>query len=155
MGSTGDNAGRRQVDVFYYSQPSKGVRSPWWSLQRPVSGVTSKRQGLGDSRLLRRCRGNSQVPRQGSLLWRHQWDQGRSLGNTGQSFDPIRGKSSREGLLWGRSGGKWSAVILYFRSKTCEPKEGRQAAAPSLFNTQLTLDASGLKHRVETKKDPW
>lgn len=35
-----------------------------------------------------------------------------------------------------------------------EPKEGRQAAAPSLFNTQLALDASRLKHRVETKKDP-
>lgn len=92
---TDDSSGWRQVDIFYYSQPSKGVRSPWWSLQRPVSEVTSKRQGLDGSCRRRHCQGNSQVARQGSLLWRHQWDREGSPGNTGQRFDPIRGKSSR------------------------------------------------------------
>lgn len=48
------------------------------------------------------------------------------------------------------------AVIFYFRGKTWSQREeaAAAAAAPSLFNTQLALDASRLKHRVETKKDP-
>lgn len=94
--------------VFYYSQPSKGVRSPRRSLQTPVSEVTSKRQGLCDSRRRRHhccrhhcCRhrgGNSQVARRESLLWRHRRDHKRSPGDTGQSFDPIREKYPGRGV---------------------------------------------------------
>lgn len=50
-------------------------------------------------------------------------------------------------------GGKWSAVNLDFRSKTRRQRKAA-AAALSLFNAQLSPDASRLKHRVETKKGP-
>lgn len=68
-GSAGDNGGRRRSIIHGAAGASDLPRR---SLQRPVSEVTSKRQGLGGSRRPRRRRGNSQVPQQGSLLWRQR-----------------------------------------------------------------------------------
>lgn len=126
----------RQVDTFYYSQPSKSVRyaSPW--LQRRVSEGTSNRRGLSDSRRTRHRRSNSQVPQQRSLLWRHRWDQERSAGNTGQSFDPIRG-ISREGKAFMS---EWRREIVgchfVFQRQKHGAKGEQAASAPSLFNKQ-------------------
>lgn len=53
----------------------------------------------------------------------------------------------------GVEGNGWLSFCI---SEAKHGAKGKQAAAvvPSLFNTQLALDASRLKHTVETKKDP-
>lgn len=93
--STGDNSGRRREDLFYYSGPGEGVRSPRWLLQRAALEVTSNTPGLSDSCRRRHSQSNSQVPWQRSPLWRLQRDHERWVSNTGQSFDPIRGCTAR------------------------------------------------------------
>lgn len=124
----------RQVDIFYYSQCSKAVRAPRRSLQRLMSEVTSNRQGLGDSRRLRHCRANSLVHVQGSLLWRHRWDQKRSPSNTGQHFDPITAR-----IQWGigfyewGAAGKGLAVILDFRGKSWIQREAGSNITPIII----------------------
>ncbi len=67
----------------------------------------------------------------------------------------IQSEANPAGMGFYERGGEGNGWLSFCISEAKHGAKGRQAAAaPSLFHTQLALDASGLKHRVETKKDP-
>lgn len=67
----------------------------------------------------------------------------------------IQSEENPAGKGFYKRGGEGNGWLSFCISEAKHGAKRRQAAAaPSLFNTQLALDASRLKHRVKTKKDP-